>query len=77
LSPGIRKEKRKNTFYLGEVDELGGLTGDDIAFVYPDIRTAIRYDYKIKTRQTALCLSINQQLFKDEIFSNFVVQREI
>jgi hypothetical protein len=76
FEPWNKKEK-KNTFNLGEVDELGELTGDDIAFVYPDIRTAIRYDFKIKTRQTALCLSINQQLFKVEISSNFVVQRKI
>ena len=32
---------------VGQVDRAGELTGDKIAFIYPDFRTAIRGEYKL------------------------------
>ena len=32
---------------VGEVDRAGELTGDKIAFIYPDFRTAIRGQYEL------------------------------
>ena len=32
---------------VGEVDRAGELTGDKIAFIYPDFRTAIRGEYEL------------------------------
>ena len=34
-------------YMVGEVDRAGELTGDKIAFIYPDFRTAIRGQYEL------------------------------
>ena len=33
-------------YLVGEVDKAGELTGDQIAYIYPDFRTAIRGEYE-------------------------------
>ena len=33
-------------YIVGEVDRAGELTGDNIAYIYPDFRTAIRGEYE-------------------------------